>query len=86
MLRVNIVKTLGFKMYAVLQRVLLVSRTNTAREITFKASQRSKPQKKHVLLTSNVVVLMVAPVTVMNGLYMKALFPCLPSLVIAHGH
>ena len=69
MLRVNVVKARGFKVYALLQNHIniLICRTSFAMAITLKAIQRSKPQKQHVQMTSNVVVFKIWIVTVVYG-------------------
>ena len=71
----SIVKTSGFKVYALFhnQINILILRANIAEAIQLITIQRSKPQKQHVQMTSNVVVFMIRIVMVVHGVYIKVL-------------
>ena len=73
-------------MYALLQNHIniLLCRTNFAMVGTLKAIQRSKPQKQHVQMTSNVAVFKIWIVTVVYGLQKKVLLSAILG-DIAHG-
>ena len=67
---INIVKTPDFNVYALLQyqiNILILERI-IAEEMTLMTIQQSKLQKKHVQMTSNVVVFMMRIVMVISGL------------------